>query len=454
MQLPLLRALNQARGARKAAILVTDTATGAERLVLEEAASADELGPELEVRFRSGRSGMLADGRTFLTVHLPPPRLAVIGAVHISQALAPMARLAGFDVTIIDPRTAFATPERFPDVRLLAEWPEDALGREPLDRYTALVALTHDPKIDDQPLRAALEACCFYVGALGSRKTHAKRLERLREAGVDAAALERIHAPVGLDIGAQSPAEIAVAVLAEVIAALRRGGPVERTSLAGKETRNGPAKERDGTVAAVVLAAGQSRRMGGGNKLLASFGGVPLVRRSVQAAIASQASPVIVVTGHMEAEIRAALAGLDVVFAHNALYPEGLATSLKTGLATLPGDSSGALVLLADMPAISTEIIDRLVAEFLRREGPAIVVPTVSGKRGNPVLWSHHFFPELLTVAGDSGARHLIGFHPDAVVPVEIGPAAAADVDTPEALVAAGGIPARDDPSQESGRNT
>lgn len=228
MKLDILKSLNAARRARRAAILVTDTETGEARLVPAEAAGADPLAAELEKRLRSGRSGMLEDGRTFLTVQVPPPRLVVIGAVHISQALAPMARIAGFDVTIIDPRTAFATPERFPDVPLVAEWPEEVLKDVPLDAFTALAALTHDPKIDDVPLRAALAADCFYIGALGSRKTHGKRIERLMGEGASAAELERIHAPVGIDIGAQSPAEIAVAILAEVIAALRRGRQAER----------------------------------------------------------------------------------------------------------------------------------------------------------------------------------------------------------------------------------
>jgi xanthine dehydrogenase accessory factor len=228
MQLDILKQLNAARRERRAAVLVTDTETGEARFVPAAAADADPLAAELEKRLRSGRSGMLEDGRTFLTVQVPPPRLVVIGAVHISQALAPLARIAGFDVTIIDPRTAFATPERFPDVPLIAEWPEEALKDVPLDAFTALAALTHDPKIDDVPIRAALAADCFYVGALGSRKTHGKRRERLLEQGVSAAELERIHAPVGIDIGAQSPAEIAVAILAEVIAALRRGRQAER----------------------------------------------------------------------------------------------------------------------------------------------------------------------------------------------------------------------------------
>jgi xanthine dehydrogenase accessory factor len=148
----------------------------------------------------------------------------MIGAVHISQALAPMARIAGFDVEIIDPRTAFATPERFPDVALRAEWPQDVLKERPFDAYTAVAALTHDPKIDDHPLQAALEAGCFYVGALGSRKTHGRRVERLLAAGLGEEQIGRIHAPIGLAIGAASPAEIAVSVLAQVIGALRSRG--------------------------------------------------------------------------------------------------------------------------------------------------------------------------------------------------------------------------------------
>jgi len=156
----------------------------------------------------------------------------VIGAVHVSQALAPMARLAGFDVTIIDPRTAFASLERFPDVRLIAEWPADALPKVGLDSFTALAALTHDPRIDDDAIVAALDAGCFYVGALGSKKTHGRRLERLRERGVDETKLGRIQAPIGLAIAAQSPAEIAVAILAQVIAALRSRGAVAKDAAA------------------------------------------------------------------------------------------------------------------------------------------------------------------------------------------------------------------------------
>ncbi len=224
MKLDLLAALNAERAARRAAVLVTDLASGEQRLVRAGEASGDPLGEVLPNRLRTGKSGLVEqDGRSlFLTVQAPPVKAVVVGAVHISQALAPMARGLDLDVTILDPRTAFATPERFPGVPVLAEWPDAALPRLGLDRYTALIALTHDPKIDDPALTAALRSDCFYIGALGSKKTHARRVERLTAAGFSQADLARVHAPIGLDIGAVSPAEIAVSILAELVASLRR----------------------------------------------------------------------------------------------------------------------------------------------------------------------------------------------------------------------------------------
>ena len=151
----------------------------------------------------------------------PPLDLAIIGAVHIAQPLARMAALADYAVRIIDPRTAFATEERFPDVALSHEWPDEALALKPLTARSAIVALTHDPKLDDPALTVALRSPAFYIGALGSRQTHARRLERLKEAGFSDADLARIHGPIGLKIGARSPAEIAVSVLGEMTAILR-----------------------------------------------------------------------------------------------------------------------------------------------------------------------------------------------------------------------------------------
>lgn len=223
MDLSVLSTLNAERQARRATVLVTEIGSGSQRLVRQEDIANDPLAETLERQLRMGKSGMveLEGVQHFLTVQAPHPRVVVTGAVHISQAMAPMAKTLDLDLVVIDPRTAFATPERFPETALLAEWPDAAIGRIGLDSYTAFVALTHDPKIDDPGLKAALRSNCFYVGALGSRKTHARRVERLTAAGFDAAAIERIHAPIGLDIGAVSPAEIGLAILAEIVATLR-----------------------------------------------------------------------------------------------------------------------------------------------------------------------------------------------------------------------------------------
>jgi xanthine dehydrogenase accessory factor len=223
MRLDILHSLNAERAARRAAIVVTDIASGAQRFVAAADVASDPLRDVLEAHLRNGKSGMeeTAQGRVFLTVHVPPVRLVITGAVHISQALAPVARLVGYDVTIVDPRTAFASPDRFPDVKVIAQWPDEALPPLGIDRYTAFVALTHDPKIDDPALLHALSRDCFYIGALGSKKTHARRLERLKGQGVTDEALARIHAPIGLAIGAVSPPEIAVSIMGEITASLR-----------------------------------------------------------------------------------------------------------------------------------------------------------------------------------------------------------------------------------------
>ncbi len=224
MQLEALTKLNAARRSRRAAVVVTDLASDAVTVILEGEAASGPLGEEIAKAFRSGKAGTVEiEGQSlFLNVHLPPPRIVVIGAVHISQALARLAPVAGYDLTIIDPRTAFATEERFEGVELIADWPEDVLKVRPLDAYTALAAVTHDPKIDDFALSEALRVGCFYVGALGSRKTHAKRVERLKEMGRTENEIGRIAAPIGLDIGAASPSEIALATLAQIVQAFRR----------------------------------------------------------------------------------------------------------------------------------------------------------------------------------------------------------------------------------------
>ncbi len=235
MRLDILKSLNAERATRRAAIVVTDIESGNQRFVAATAVADDPLREVLEAHLRTGKSGMeeTPQGRVFLTVHVPPPRLVAIGAVHISQALAPVAKLLGYDVIIVDPRTAFASVERFPDVKMIAEWPDVALPPLNIDRYTAFVALTHDPKIDDPALLHALARDCFYIGALGSRKTHARRVERLKAQGVTDAAIARIHAPIGLPIGAVSPPEIAVSIMGEITASLRL--PAERLAASRPE---------------------------------------------------------------------------------------------------------------------------------------------------------------------------------------------------------------------------
>ncbi|MCX7888443.1 MAG: XdhC family protein [Rhodobacteraceae bacterium] len=209
----LLEDLVTARARREAVAYVVNLRTWERNLAPR--------GPALEERFRADRSGI--DGDEFVAIHNPPLRLVVVGAVHIAQPLLRMARDCGYDPLLIDPRQAFAAEGRFPGETVLDEWPDEAMARTGLDARTAVVTLTHDPKLDDPAIRAALESDCFYLGCLGSPRTHARRLARLAEAGLTPAQLERIHAPVGLDIGAKSPAEIAVSIMAEVTRVLRKG---------------------------------------------------------------------------------------------------------------------------------------------------------------------------------------------------------------------------------------
>lgn len=211
-----------ARDAKRPVALLTRLSDGAQTLVDDSVADGDlelgaALGEALQQRFVSGQSGPLDDaGDVFARVYVPAPRLLIVGAVHISQALAPIAAMAGYEVTIIDPRSAFASAQRFPGVSITDDWPDEAMARLAPDAQTAVVTLTHDPKLDDPALAAALASPAFYIGALGSTRTHEKRVARLRELELDTE-LGRIHAPIGLDLGGRFPTEIAVAILAQII---------------------------------------------------------------------------------------------------------------------------------------------------------------------------------------------------------------------------------------------
>ncbi|NNU79963.1 XdhC family protein [Halovulum dunhuangense] len=213
----MLETLVAARAARRRIALAVNPETWERRLI---EGPGDPLWNAAEARFTADKSGF--EGEWFIGIHNPPLRMVVVGAVHIAQPLLQMARLAGYDPVLVDPRDAFASDQRFPGETILRDWPDAALEQAGLDARTAVVTLTHDPKLDDPAIRIALRAPVFYLGCLGSTRTHAKRVARLEEAGFTPAEIARIHAPVGLDIGAKSPAEIALSILAQITERLRR----------------------------------------------------------------------------------------------------------------------------------------------------------------------------------------------------------------------------------------
>ena len=230
MKRAYLDTLLKARAKKKAMAHVTDFATGEERLVNETgvvdgAALDEEAMKAVQERLRQDRSGSIETGggkTLFVRAYNPPLRLIIIGAVHTAQALSPMAKMAGYDVILIDPRSAFATADRFPGVTMMDEWPEPALEKLQPDHRSAVVTLSHDPKFDEPAIMFALRSPAFYVGALGSRRTHASRCERLKEAGLSDEEIARIHGPVGLSIGALSPTEIAISILAQMTQVMRQ----------------------------------------------------------------------------------------------------------------------------------------------------------------------------------------------------------------------------------------
>jgi xanthine dehydrogenase accessory factor len=224
MKADLFAQLLKDRAAKRAVILATRLPAGVQKLLYASDANQESwLGEAAAQIFASDRSAVVSgpDGEWFLNVFNPPLRLIIVGAVHIAQPLARMGSLAGYDVSVVDPRVAFASSDRFPEVNLVTEWPDEALAKLAPDARTAIVTLTHDPKLDDPALKAALTSPSFYIGALGSKRTQGARLERLRAAGFGEDALARIHGPAGLSIGAKSPAEIALSIMAQITERLR-----------------------------------------------------------------------------------------------------------------------------------------------------------------------------------------------------------------------------------------
>jgi xanthine dehydrogenase accessory factor len=412
-------ALLAARRARQPVVRFTALADGASTLWREGE-------PTTAPRALAGRLALgtddahaIDDGATFVQPFNPPLRLVIVGAVHVAEALTTFARLTGYDVTIIDPREAFARRDLFPGATVLTGWPDELLPELALDRRCALVTLTHDPKIDDPALEAALRTDAFYLGALGSRKTHAARSARLRAKGFDPSALARLHGPVGLDLGGKSPAEIALSIIAELTLRLRR--PPSR-------------------IAGILLAAGAARRMDGPNKLVELLHGTPLVRRAAQALLEANVSPVFVVLGHDAEAVRAALQGLDVEFIVNPAHERGLGASLAAGAraaARLPR-LEGVLVALGDMPFVTSAHVATLLRAFEQRGDKSIVAPSFQGQRGHPVLWSARHLPGLAGLDGDVGAKELLASLPHELLQLEVGDdGVLRDVDTPHMLEAA-----------------
>jgi xanthine dehydrogenase accessory factor len=416
MRRGILEQLMAARREGRVLVRALEVESGTEKLI-DPASDTSVLGLAAAAAAQEDASRRITvEGRTWLlTVYNTPWELVVIGAVHIAQALAVLAGPAGYRVRVIDPRAPYATAERFPGITLQREWPDEALAHQPLTAHSALIALAHDPKLDDAALAFALRSAAFYIGALGSARTQARRLERLKALGFSEAQLSRIRGPVGLAIGARSPAEIAIAILAELV----------------QRRRASQAEQR---IAGVVLAAGMSTRMGK-NKLTLPLVGKPLVRHAVEAALTAALDPVLVVTGHDATAIRDTLNGLPVKFVQNNEFADGLSTSLRAGIRALPASCNGAVVLLGDMPDVSSELVARIVAAFDSSRG--ICVATAKGERGHPVLWGREFFSEIEKLQGDVGARELMARHADFVCEVEAGDdAPLTDIDTPEALAA------------------
>jgi xanthine dehydrogenase accessory factor len=229
MEKAMLERLLKTRESRRAVALVSDLETGAQRLVAREDAQRDQLADALQKGFRFDESRVVktGEGEFFVNIYNPPLKLILIGAVHISQVLIPLARALNYHVFVIDPRGAFGSGERFPGVDVAVEWPDEILPGIGLDARTAMVLLTHDPKIDDPALAAGIASECFYIGALGSKRTHAQRIERFKARGFSEVQLKRVHAPIGLEIGAKGAAEIAVAIVAQMTMVLRLGPDVE-----------------------------------------------------------------------------------------------------------------------------------------------------------------------------------------------------------------------------------
>ncbi|MFK7999283.1 MAG: NTP transferase domain-containing protein [Polyangiales bacterium] len=356
----------------------------------------------------------------FVEALRPPPRLILVGGTHIAQMLAVLAVEVGFRPVLVDPRSAFANAKRFGSIELHVGAPKDVLPAL-IDSRSALVVLSHNPNIDDPSLSVGLRSEAFYVGALGSRKTQRERLLRLRVTGLSETELARLHGPAGVPIGGQGAAEIALSILAEVVATRRRRAAPRR-------------------VGAVVLAAGTSSRAGTENKLLADIEGKVMVRRVVEATLDAEVFPVVVVLGHEASRVRRALDGLNVVWVHNENYSSGMGSSIAAGVRAIRAQVDATLVVLGDMPFVRPKDIRLLVAAHQSSTQHLIIAPESGAaderRLGNPVLWPERYFDALQRLDGDAGGKVLIQGAPGAVLRIPIDDEGVLrDVDRPEAAI-------------------
>ncbi len=330
-------------------------------------------------------------------------RLVLVGGTRVAQVLAELAGPLELEVIVVEPRPGFAGPGRF-GVEVRVDRPERVLP-ELLGPRTAVVMLTHDAAVDDPGLRVALASDAFYVGALGSRKTQGARLERLSAAGVPGEHLARLRGPAGLSIGAVGPAEIALSILAEVVAARRSAEPSQ--------------------VGSVVLAAGSSRRAGPANKLLNSIDGEAMVRRVVRATVEAALGPVVVVLGHQADAVRAVLSDLPVQLVVNDEHQAGMGRSIAVGIEAVAAHGvSAAFVVLGDMPWLRGEDLRRLAATHTAATRDLVIVPVAGQgeerRRGNPVLWPSRYFAALMGLRGDVGGKGILAAAPGAVLEVGV----------------------------------
>jgi xanthine dehydrogenase accessory factor len=336
------------------------------------------------------------------------PHLICVGAVHTAITLTQIARSLGYRTTIIDPRGIFSTRERFAHVdTLIHEWPQEAFKSVGIDTQTAVCVMTHDAKIDIPALEVALRSPAFYVGSLGRSTTQTLRYKQLRRRGFTRRELERIHGPIGLDLGGRDPAEVALAVMAEITAVRYGKGAASR-----KMAEFAPL-EPTGRMAAVILAAGASKRMGF-PKLLLTYEGETLIHRSARLACEGQFDPVIVVVGAYGDKIAEAISDLPVTVVRNPCWRDGQGSSVRAGIGALAdaGHIDAAVLMVADQPFMRRKLLLELAAEYAdlspsARTGMA-VVPDVQGRFGNPVLFDSSCFPLLSTLEGDRGARQIL----------------------------------------------